>query len=49
VQPLDRSVRKTVSRAFSRFRQDCRIATPFHGEVVFLDRPWLEELAGGAA
>jgi CRP/FNR family transcriptional regulator len=38
---------ETVSRTFSRFRAEKRIATPSNGEVVILDRPWLDGLAAG--
>jgi CRP/FNR family transcriptional regulator len=38
---------ETVSRTFSRFKADRRIATPSNSEVVILDRPWLDGLAAG--
>jgi CRP/FNR family transcriptional regulator len=40
---------ETVSRTFSRFKADRRIATPSHAEVVILDRPWLDRIASGVA
>lgn len=38
---------ETVSRTFTRFRAERRIATPANAEVVILDRAWLETLAAG--
>jgi CRP/FNR family transcriptional regulator len=38
---------ETVSRTFSRFRAEHRIATASHNDVEILDRGWLEELAAG--
>jgi CRP/FNR family transcriptional regulator len=38
---------ETVSRTFSRFRTEKRIATPSADEVILLDRDWLEDLASG--
>jgi hypothetical protein len=38
---------ETVSRTFSRFKADRRIATPSNSEVVILDRAWLDGTAAG--
>lgn len=38
---------ETVSRTFTKFRTERRIATPTHSDVVILDRTWLAELASG--
>ena len=38
---------ETVSRTFSRFRAEKRIATPSHDAVVLLDTTWLAGMAGG--
>ena len=40
---------ETVSRTFSRFKAEKRIATPSNDEVIILDRPWMNELAAGLA
>lgn len=38
---------ETVSRTLSRFKVEKRISAAGSGELVLLDRPWLEELAAG--
>lgn len=38
---------ETVSRTFSKFKSEKRIATPSNAEVVILDRPWLSGIAAG--
>ncbi|WP_227307352.1 Crp/Fnr family transcriptional regulator [Acidisoma cellulosilyticum] len=38
---------ETVSRTFSRFKAEKRIAIPSNTEVVILDRPWLSGIAAG--
>jgi CRP/FNR family transcriptional regulator, anaerobic regulatory protein len=38
---------ETVSRTFSRFKAEKRIATPSNTEVIILDRPWLSDTAAG--
>jgi CRP/FNR family transcriptional regulator, anaerobic regulatory protein len=38
---------ETVSRTFSRFRAEKRIATPALNEVVLIDQAWLEDVAEG--
>jgi CRP/FNR family transcriptional regulator len=40
---------ETVSRTFSRFKAEKRIATPSNSEVVILDRAWLDHMASGYA
>jgi CRP/FNR family transcriptional regulator, anaerobic regulatory protein len=40
---------ETVSRTFSRFKAEKRIATPSNSEVVILDRAWLDGMAAGHA
>ncbi len=40
---------ETVSRTFSRFRADQRIATPALDAVVLIDLAWLDNVAGGNA
>jgi CRP/FNR family transcriptional regulator, anaerobic regulatory protein len=40
---------ETVSRTFSRFKAEKRIATPSNSEVVILDRAWLDGMAAGRA
>ena len=40
---------ETVSRTFSLFRKDGKIAVPAQDLVVILDRVWLEKLAAGGA
>ncbi len=40
---------ETVSRTFSRFRAEKRVATPSNSEVVILDRVWLDGAAAGQA
>jgi CRP/FNR family transcriptional regulator len=40
---------ETVSRTFSQFKADKRIALPSRTEVMLLDRDWLEEVATGMA
>jgi CRP/FNR family transcriptional regulator len=40
---------ETVSRTFSRFKAEKRIATPSNSEVVILDRAWLDDMAAGQA
>ncbi|HEX3983606.1 MAG TPA: helix-turn-helix domain-containing protein [Acidisoma sp.] len=38
---------ETVSRTFSRFKAEKRIAIPSNTEVVLLDRSWLTGTAAG--
>ena len=40
---------ETVSRTFSRFKAEKRIATPSNSQVVILDRAWLNGMAAGHA
>ena len=40
---------ETVSRTFSLFKAERRIATPSNSEVVILDRAWLNHVATGHA
>ncbi|MGI4793785.1 MAG: Crp/Fnr family transcriptional regulator [Janthinobacterium lividum] len=38
---------ETVSRTLSRFKTEGRVALPSNGELIILDRPWLQQLATG--